>query len=64
LKTGSGLALNFAANPGQLYQIESATNVTGPWVTNSTLTGPISGIVNFTNPILNVGNRFFRTRTP
>ena len=60
----AGLALSFAANVGQLYQIESAPTVTGPWTTNATLIGPANGILNYTNPIASSGNRFFRTRTP
>ena len=63
-KIFGGLSLTFSANPGQLYQIESATNLTGPWITNTSLTGSAGGILNYTNPISNVGNRFFRTRTP
>ncbi len=63
-KIASGLALNFAANPGQLYLIESAQAVTGPWTTNTSLTGPASGLLSYTNPISTVSNRFFRTRTP
>ena len=63
-RTPAGLVLTFAANPGQLYQIQSATNATGPWTTNTTLTGPLSGILNYTNTISPSGNRFFRTRTP
>jgi len=60
----TGLKLSFAANPGQVYQIESASNVTGPWITNTVLIGNGSGILNYTNPIAPTGNRFFRTRTP
>ena len=63
-KIVAGLALNFAANPGQIYQIESAPAVTGPWITNTSLTGSASGILNYPNPISTVSNRFFRTRTP
>ncbi len=63
-KIVAGLALNFAANPGQLYQIESAPAVTGPWTTNTSLTGLASGLLSYTNPISTVSNRFFRTRTP
>lgn len=60
----AGLVLSFAANSGQTYQIESAPAVTGPWVTNAVLVGAPGGFLNYTNPISNVGNRFFRTRTP
>jgi len=63
-RTPAGLVLTFAANPGQLYQIQSAPAVTGPWTTNTVLTGTISGILNYTNAISPTGNRFFRTRTP
>ena len=63
-KIGTGLVLNFAANPGQLYQIESAPAVTGPWTTNTILTAGASGFLSYTNPISTNGNRFFRTRTP
>lgn len=63
-RTTAGLVLTFAANTGQLYQIESAPAVTGPWTTNAALTGPLSGVLNYTNPIAPTGNRFFRTRTP
>ena len=63
-KLPTGLAVSFAANPTQLYQIESAPAVTGPWITNTTLTGNISGFLSYTNSISTVSNRFFRTRTP
>jgi hypothetical protein len=63
-KVLGGLVLNFAANPGQLYQIESAPAVTGPWTTNIALNAGASGLVSYTNPISTTGNRFFRTRTP
>jgi sugar lactone lactonase YvrE len=63
-KLATNLVLNFAANPGQLYQIESATNVTGPWTTNTSLTAGASGLLSYTNPVSNSGNKFFRTRTP
>ncbi len=63
-KAIAGLALTFPANPGQLYQIESAPTVTGPWTTNTILTAGTSGFLSYTNPISTVSNRFFRTRTP
>jgi hypothetical protein len=63
-KVGSGLTLNFAVNPGQVYQIESAPTVTGPWTTNTALNGGASGILSYTNSISTASNRFFRTRTP
>lgn len=64
LRTSAGLVLTFTANPGQLYQIESAATVTGPWTTNISLIGPGNGNLSYTNAIPTSGNRFFRTRTP
>jgi sugar lactone lactonase YvrE len=63
-RNANTLILTFAANPNQVYQIESAPAVTGPWTTNASLVGPLNGILNHTNAISASGNRFFRTRTP
>src|SRR4029079_2320619 len=50
--TPNGYRIRFAGIPGDSYQIQRATSVTGPWTTLATLTAPLHGIIEFedTNP--------------
>ena len=56
----NALQLSFLTATGQLYTIEEATNVTGPWASS---TNPFSGNGQ-TNTIdlVNVGTKFYRVR--
>jgi fibronectin-binding autotransporter adhesin len=59
-----GIRIRFTGVPGQIYNIERAPNVTGPWSTNATLTASTNGIVEYTDTDPPPGSAFYRTSAP
>ena len=61
IPTPNGFLIRFAGIPGELYGIQRAPSVTGPWTTITTQTAPLHGIIHYEDVNPPVGSGFYRT---
>jgi len=58
---GGGITVNFAGVPGYAYDVEQATNLSGPWVVVLTTNAPVNGLWIYTNTNPPMPAAFYRT---
>ena len=64
LPTPNGFLIRFAGIPGELYGIQRAPSVTGPWTTITTRFAPLHGIIEYEDINPPPGSGFYRTVAP
>ena len=60
--SGSGIVIRLAGVPGFPYDVERATNVSGPWTVLITTNAPVGGVWQVTDPNPPSPTGFYRTK--
>ena len=62
--SGNGFRIRFAGAPGQTYELQRASVITGPWTTLTTMVAPSYGIIEYNDQTPPLGMAFYRVVSP